>query len=92
MLHRNSFYTIHGSSFSFVLYLQVLNSAMDPEADKRTKKALARVIVTQAESGIAEISEEFENLYEASLFDKIAEVTKGNYRELLLALLAKGSE
>lgn len=48
--------------------------------------------MTQADAGLKEISEEYENLFGVSLWEKIEEVANGNYKDLLLSLLAKGKD
>ncbi|KAK4253807.1 hypothetical protein QN277_010434 [Acacia crassicarpa] len=69
-------------------FAKVLEGAMRSE-DKNINKALTRVIVTRAEIDMPKIKEEFQKLYGASLSEKIADVAKGNYKDFLLALIAR---
>lgn len=71
-------------------YPQVLDSAMRIDVDKTTKKALTRVIVTRADIDMKKIKAEYHNLYGVSLPQKIEETAKGNYKDFLLTLIARG--
>lgn len=73
------------------LCFQVLDTALNLKADKEVRKSLTRVIVTQADRNIKEISEEYQKLYGVSLTERIEVAANGNYKDLLLALLARGN-
>ncbi|KAF7836170.1 annexin D4 [Senna tora] len=68
----------------------VLDAALRNEEDKITKKALTRVIITRADIDMKEINNEYHNLYGVSLSQRVEEIAKGNYKDLLLTLIAKG--
>ncbi|XP_054795538.1 annexin D4-like [Prosopis cineraria] len=70
-------------------FCKALDAAMRAE-DKNTKKALTRVIVTRADIDMSKITQEYHKHHGVSLSQKIAEVTKGNYKDFLLALIARG--
>ncbi|KAG9443692.1 hypothetical protein H6P81_015032 [Aristolochia fimbriata] len=70
-------------------YSKVLFKALSKEADETAKKALSRVVVTRADVDMKEIKEEFGKLYGISLEAKVAQVTSGNYKDFLLALIAR---
>ncbi|KAE9620902.1 hypothetical protein Lal_00019096 [Lupinus albus] len=72
-------------------FSKVLDAALKIDVDKNTKKALTRVIVTRADSDIKEIKAEYQNLYGISLHHKVEEIAKGNYKDFLLTLIARGS-
>lgn len=80
--------------FSVILWIffsQVLDAALKIEGDKNIKKALTRIIITRADTDIKEINDEYQNLYGVSLSQKIEEIAKGNYKEFLLTLIARGN-
>ncbi|KAK0574187.1 hypothetical protein LWI29_019496 [Acer saccharum] len=72
-------------------FCMVLDASLTHNADKKVKKGLTRVIVTQADRNMKEIKEEYQKLYGVSLSQKIEVTAKGNYRDLLLTLLARGN-
>lgn len=57
--------------------------------DEITKEAVSRVIVTRADEDMKEIREEFHGKYGVDLGKKIEDVANGNYRDFLLALIAR---
>ncbi|KAJ1413545.1 Annexin [Sesbania bispinosa] len=71
-------------------FSKVLNTALRIDVDKSTKKALTRVVVTRADIDMKEIKAEYHNLYGVSLAQKIEETAKGNYKDFLLTLIARG--
>ncbi|KAL3732605.1 hypothetical protein ACJRO7_029275 [Eucalyptus globulus] len=71
-------------------FSQVLDLALEIDADKSTKKALTRVIVTRADVDVKEIDEEFNKMYGVRLTKKIEDTANGNYKDFLLRLIAKG--
>lgn len=71
-------------------FSQVLDLALEIDADKSTKKALTRVIVTRADVDVKEIDEEFNKMYGVHLTKKIEDTANGNYKDFLLRLIAKG--
>lgn len=72
-------------------FAKVLESALKIGVDKNAKKAVTRVIVSRADTDIKEINGEYEKLFGISLEKKIEEMAKGNYRDFLLHLVAKGN-
>ncbi|KAK7314224.1 hypothetical protein VNO77_39437 [Canavalia gladiata] len=73
-----------------IYFSKVLNAALRIDVDKNTKKALTRVIVTRVDIDIKVIKAEYQNLYGVSLAQKIEETAKGNYKDFLLNLIARG--
>ncbi|XP_020215058.1 annexin D4 [Cajanus cajan] len=73
-----------------IYFSKVLNAALRIDVDKNTKKSLTRVIVTRADIDIKDIKAEYHNLYEVSLPQKVEEVARGNYKDFLLNLIARG--
>ncbi|KAF8043050.1 hypothetical protein BT93_A1404 [Corymbia citriodora subsp. variegata] len=71
-------------------FSQVLDLALRTDADKSTKKALTRVIVTRADVDVKEIDEEYNKMYGVHLTKKIEDTANGNYKDFLLTLIAKG--
>ena len=69
----------------------MLDASLRYDADKKQKKALTRVIVTQANIDMKLIKEEFQNQHGVSLSKKIEETSNGNYKDFLLALVARGN-
>ncbi|GAV79022.1 Annexin domain-containing protein [Cephalotus follicularis] len=72
-------------------FSKVLNTALKIDADKNTKKAVTRVIVTRADTDIKEINGEYQNLFGVSLSKEIEETANGNYKDFLLTLIARGN-
>lgn len=72
-------------------FAKVLDSALKIDVDKNAKKAVTRVIVSRADTNIKEINVEHKKLYGISLEKKIEDMAKGNYRDFLLHLVAKGN-
>ncbi|KAI9115204.1 hypothetical protein K1719_013523 [Acacia pycnantha] len=70
-------------------FIQVLDAALRFDADKNTKKALTRVIVTRADTYMMQIMDEYQRLYGASLTQKIEDTTNGNFKDFLLTLMAR---
>ncbi|XP_050231096.1 annexin D4 [Mercurialis annua] len=70
-------------------FSKVLDGAMRKDADHETKKALTRVLVTQADVDLKEINEKYNSLYGVSISNRVEEVANGNYKEFLLALITK---
>lgn len=70
-------------------FTKVLDAALKKNADNKAKKALTRVIVTQADTGIKPIREEFQHQYGVALSKKIEDTASGNYKDFLLALVGK---
>ncbi|KAL2326409.1 hypothetical protein Fmac_025467 [Flemingia macrophylla] len=73
-----------------IYFSKVLNAALRIDVDKNTKKSLTRVIVTRADIDIKDIKTEYHNLYGVSLPQNIEEVARGNYKDFLLNLIARG--
>lgn len=73
-----------------VYFSKVLDAALKIDVDKNIKKSLTRVIVTRADIDMKEIKAEYNNLYGVSLPQKIEETAKGNYKDFLLTLIARG--
>ncbi|XP_054817188.1 annexin D4-like [Prosopis cineraria] len=71
-------------------FIQVLNAALRCDADKNTKKALARVIVTRADTDMKDVMNEYQQAYGVSLCQKIEDTANGNFKDFLLTLIARG--
>lgn len=63
---------------------------MKIDVDKNVKKSLTRVIITRADIDMKDIKIEYQKLYGVSLPHKIEETAKGNYKDFLLTLIARG--
>ncbi|XP_061349575.1 annexin D4 isoform X1 [Gastrolobium bilobum] len=74
-----------------IYFSKVLDAALRIDVHKNTKKALTRVVVTRADIDMKEIKAEYHNLYGVSLPQKIEETAKGNYKDFLLNLIARGN-
>ncbi|KAK2636903.1 hypothetical protein Ddye_031695 [Dipteronia dyeriana] len=72
-------------------FSKILDASLTNNADKKIKKGLTRVIVTQADRNMKEIIEEYQKLYGVSLSQKIEVTANGNYKDLLLTLIARGN-
>ncbi|CAH2041430.1 unnamed protein product [Thlaspi arvense] len=70
-------------------FVRVLDAAMKPGADENTKEGLTRVVVTRAAVDVKLIGEEYRKQIGVTLTEKIEHVAKGNYKDFLLALLAR---
>ncbi|CAN0917072.1 Annexin D4 [Linum grandiflorum] len=70
-----------------VYFSKVVDEAMKKEADEKTKKGLTRVIVTRADTDMKETEIAYNNLFGASLTERVEEATNGNYKEMLVTLL-----
>ncbi|KAB1199580.1 Annexin D4 [Morella rubra] len=71
-------------------FSKVLDTTLEKDVDKMTKKALTRVIVTRADTDMKEIKEEYNKQYGVSLSEKIEDTSNGNYKDFLLTLIARG--
>lgn len=69
---------------------KVLDAAMDPGADENTKEGLTRVIVTRADVDMQAIKEDYQKQKGVALKEKIEHIARGNYKDFLLSLLARG--
>ncbi|XP_008813418.2 annexin D4-like [Phoenix dactylifera] len=67
-------------------FSKVINKALKDGADKNTKDALTRVIVSRADVDMKEIKEAYHQQYGAELEDVISKNTLGSYRDALLSL------
>ncbi|XP_074324098.1 annexin D4 [Apium graveolens] len=72
-------------------FSKTLDGAFNGEADEDTKDALTRVIVTQVDTNMQKIKEDYHNKYGVQISDKIAEEVNGNYKDFLLTLLSRES-
>lgn len=68
---------------------QVIDETLKDGADKNTKDALTRVIVSRADVDMKDIKAAYQKQYGAQLEDVIAKNTLGNYRDALLALVGQ---
>lgn len=76
----------HNEQFFFGF--QLINQAFKDGADKTTKEALTRVIVSRSEFDMTEIKQVYHQQYGAELEDVIAKNTHGSYRDALLSLVS----
>ena len=65
---------------------------MNPVADENTKEGLTRVLVTRADVDMKLIAEEYHKQNGVELAQKIEQMVKGNFKEFLLTLLARGDQ
>ena len=69
----------------------MLDASLKNDVNKIDKNALTRVIITRADIDMKLIKEEFQKHHGVSLSKKIKETANGNYKDFLLALVAKGN-
>lgn len=67
-----------------------MDASLKIDVDKNVKKSLTRVIITRADVDMKDIKTEYQKLYGVSLPQKIEETAKGNYKDFLLTLIARG--
>ncbi|KAG1371131.1 Annexin D4 [Cocos nucifera] len=70
-------------------FSKVIDDSLKDGADKNTKDALTRVIVSRADVDTKDIKAEYHEHYGAQLEDVIAKKTLGNYRDALLSLVGQ---
>ncbi|RZC77551.1 hypothetical protein C5167_001750 [Papaver somniferum] len=70
-------------------FAKVLDMALAIGANENTKEGLTRVIVTRADTDMKEIKEQYANLYGVQFLSKIEELTSGNFKDFLLALIQR---
>ncbi|XP_019710259.1 annexin D4 isoform X2 [Elaeis guineensis] len=70
-------------------FSKVMDETLKDGADKNTKDALTRVIVSRADVDMEEIKAAYHEQYGAQLEDVIAMKTLGNYRDALLSLVGQ---
>ncbi|CAN1128209.1 Annexin D4 [Linum perenne] len=70
-----------------VYFSKVMDEAMRPEADEKTKKGLTRVIVTRVETDLKDTEITYNNLFGAPLSERVRAETNGNYKDFLLTLI-----
>ncbi|KAH7863667.1 hypothetical protein Vadar_020508 [Vaccinium darrowii] len=71
-------------------FSKVLDAALKPYANENAKEGLVRVIATRADVDIGKITDEYRNEYGVSLAQKIEQIAKGNFKDFLLTMLARG--
>lgn len=67
-----------------------MDASLKIDVDKNVKKSLTRVVITRADVDMKDIKTEYQKLYGVSLPQKIEETAKGNYKDFLLTLIARG--
>uniref|UniRef100_A0A7C8ZVB8 Peroxidase n=1 Tax=Opuntia streptacantha TaxID=393608 RepID=A0A7C8ZVB8_OPUST len=72
-----------------IYFSEALDAALKKGADEFTQQALTRVIVCQADVNMKEIKDAYHQRYGVQLSQKIEETAQGNYKDLLLTLLAR---
>lgn len=72
-----------------IYFSEALDVALKKGADEFTQQALTRVIVCQADVNMKEIKDAYHQKYGVQLTQKIEETAQGNYKDLLLTLLAR---
>ncbi|KAL7238467.1 hypothetical protein ACSBR2_004548 [Camellia fascicularis] len=82
--------TVQCLSTPYAYFIRVLDAAMSPGVDENTKEGLTRVIVTRADVDMKVIKEEYHKQNKVTLTEKIERVTKGNFKDFLMILLARG--
>ncbi|XP_057512730.1 annexin D4-like isoform X1 [Actinidia eriantha] len=83
-------HTVQCLSTPHAYFIKVLDAAMNPVADENTKEGLTRVLVTRADVDMKLITEEYHKQNGVTLTQKIEQMVKGNFKEFLLTLLARG--
>ncbi|XP_052193074.1 annexin D4-like [Diospyros lotus] len=83
--------TVQCLSTPYPYFVKVLSAAMNHGADENTKEGLTRVIVTQADADMKRIKKEYKKQNQLELYEKIEQITKGSFKDFLLALLARDS-
>ncbi|KAI3968158.1 hypothetical protein MKX01_018461 [Papaver californicum] len=73
----------------WMYFAKVLDMALAIGANENTKEGLTRVIVTRADTDMEEIKEQYDNLYGVQFLSKIEELTSGNFKDFLLALIQR---
>ena len=71
--------------------IQVLYEALKNGANKKTRKALTRVIVSQSDAYMKNIKEEFQTEYGVALSKKIEDTASGSYKDFLVKLVGGGN-
>ncbi|CAN1316383.1 Annexin D4 [Linum perenne] len=84
--HIHSIYE-HYKEISGKSIREVMDEAMRPEADEKTKKGLTRVIVTRVETDLKDTEITYNNLFGAPLSERVRAETNGNYKDFLLTLI-----
>ncbi|KAL5570372.1 hypothetical protein UlMin_026947 [Ulmus minor] len=72
-------------------YTKVLDEALKNGTNQKIRKALTRVIVTQADADMKNIREEFQTKYGVALSKKIEDTACGSYKDFLVNLVARGN-
>ncbi|KAJ3683820.1 hypothetical protein LUZ60_014047 [Juncus effusus] len=70
-------------------FSEVINNAFNNKADKPTKRALNRVIISRADVDMDTIKESYNKQFGTKLEDVIAKNTHGCYKDALLSLVGK---
>jgi len=73
-------------------FSKVLEAAMADGADENTREGLTRVVVTRADVDMKSIEEEYHSKYGVTLTQRIEATTNGNFKDILLTLIARGEE
>lgn len=69
-------------------FSKLINQALQDGADKNTKEALSRVVVSRSEIDMMEIRDEYHKHYGTPLEDAIAARTHGNFRDSLISMVS----
>ncbi|KAL5570550.1 hypothetical protein UlMin_027125 [Ulmus minor] len=72
-------------------YAKVLYEALKNGANKKTRKALTRVIVSQSDANMKKIIDEFQTKYGVALSKKIEDTASGSYKDFLVKLVGGGN-
>lgn len=73
-----------------VYFIEALDGALKEGADEFTQEGLTRIIISHADANLKDIREEYNNRYGVDLTKKIEHRARGNYRDFLLSLVARG--
>ncbi|KAK1277667.1 Annexin D4 [Acorus gramineus] len=71
-------------------FSQVIEAALKEGSDEHAKEGLTRVVVTRADFDMKEIKEEYHRRHGVAIEEDIKKSVRGNYRDFLLTLVAKG--
>ncbi|KAL8154337.1 hypothetical protein V2J09_012097 [Rumex salicifolius] len=73
-----------------IYFSEALDAAMKEGANEFTQEGLTRILICHADANLKDIRGEYQNRYGVDLKKKIENRARGNYRDFLLSLVARG--
>lgn len=73
-----------------IYFSEALDEALKEEADEFTQEGLTRIIISHADANLKDIRAEFQSRYGVDLTKRIQDRARGNYRDFLFSLIARG--